>query len=104
MTQPYAAGSLLSTVDDLFTWYTAVMNDKVISNENRIKAHTSFKLNNGKPTGYGYGWFLGNIQGSPMIQHGGGIHGYLTALVAGGKSFCSCIFQLQSHAAAKYGD
>jgi CubicO group peptidase (beta-lactamase class C family) len=79
MTQPYAAGSLLSTVDDLFTWYTAVMNDKVISNENRIKAHTSFKLNNGKPTGYGFGWFLGNIQGSPMIQHGGGIHGYLTA-------------------------
>lgn len=79
MTQPYAAGSLLSTVDDLFTWYTAVMNDNVISNENRVKAHTSFKLNNGKPTGYGYGWFLGNIQGSPMIEHGGGIHGYLTA-------------------------
>ncbi|WP_372948350.1 serine hydrolase [Mariniphaga sp.] len=79
MTQPYAAGSLLSTVDDLFTWYTAVMNDKVISHENRLKAHSSFKLNNGKPTGYGYGWFLGNIQGSPMIEHGGGIHGYLTA-------------------------
>ncbi|MCA1760767.1 MAG: beta-lactamase family protein, partial [Bacteroidales bacterium] len=35
MTQPYAAGSLLSNVDDLFTWYTAVMNDKVISKENR---------------------------------------------------------------------
>jgi CubicO group peptidase (beta-lactamase class C family) len=79
MTQPYAAGSLLSTVDDIFTWYTAVMNDKVISQENRIKAHTSFKLNNGKPTGYGYGWFLGNIQNSPMIEHGGGINGYLTA-------------------------
>jgi CubicO group peptidase (beta-lactamase class C family) len=79
MTQPYAAGSLLSNVDDLFTWYTAVMNDKVISKENRVKAHTSFKLNNGKPTGYGYGWFLGNIQGSPMIEHGGGINGYLTA-------------------------
>jgi hypothetical protein len=55
------------------------MNDKVISKENRIKAHTSFKLNNGKPTGYGFGWFLGNIQGSPMIQHGGGIHGFSTA-------------------------
>jgi CubicO group peptidase (beta-lactamase class C family) len=79
MTQPYAAGSLLSTVDDLFTWYTSIMNDKVISKENLIKAHTSFKLNNGKPTGYGFGWSLGNIQGSPMIEHGGGIHGYLTA-------------------------
>ena len=79
MTQPYAAGSLLSTVDDLYTWYTAVMNDKVISRENRQKAHSSYKLNNGKPTGYGYGWSLGNIQNSPMIEHGGGINGYLTA-------------------------
>jgi CubicO group peptidase (beta-lactamase class C family) len=79
MTQPYAAGSLLSTVDDLFSWYTAVMNDKVISRENRLKAQSSNILNDGKPTGYGYGWFLGNIQGSPMIEHGGGINGYLTA-------------------------
>ncbi|TNF43573.1 MAG: serine hydrolase, partial [Bacteroidetes bacterium] len=81
MTQPYSAGSLMSNVDDLFKWYSAVMNDKVITKENRIKAHTSFKLNNGKPTGYGYGWALGNIQGSPMIQHGGGIHGFLTASI-----------------------
>jgi hypothetical protein len=36
-------------------------------------------LNNGKLTGYGFGWSLGNIQGSPMIEHGGGINGYLTA-------------------------
>lgn len=79
MTQPYASGSLLSTVDDLLKWYTDVMNDKVISKENRQKAHTSYKLNNSEPTGYGYGWFLGNIQGSPMIQHRGGINGYLTA-------------------------
>jgi CubicO group peptidase (beta-lactamase class C family) len=79
MSQPYAAGSLLSTVDDLFKWYSAVMNDKVISKENRMKAHSSYKLNNNKPTGYGYGWSLGNIQGSQMIEHGGGINGFLTA-------------------------
>lgn len=79
MTQPYAAGSLLSSVDDLFKWYTAVMNDKVISKENCLKAHSTYKLNNGKPTGYGFGWFLGNIQSSPMIEHGGGINGYLSA-------------------------
>ena len=79
MTQPYAAGSLLSTVGDLFRWYTAVMNDKVISRENREKAHTSYALNNGEPTGYGFGWALGNIHGSPMIEHGGGINGFLTS-------------------------
>ena len=79
MTVPYSAGSLLSNVDDLNTWYHAVMNDEVISRESRIKAHTTYKLNSGKPIGYGYGWALGNIQGSRMISHGGGINGYLTA-------------------------
>jgi len=38
-------------------------------------------LNNGEKTGYGYGWFIGNIQGSKMIQHGGGINGYLTSSI-----------------------
>lgn len=79
MTQPYAAGSLLSTVDDLYTWYKALMNYKVISEESLKKATTSNVLNNGSKTGYGFGWFLGNIQGSPRIEHGGGINGYLTA-------------------------
>jgi CubicO group peptidase (beta-lactamase class C family) len=79
MTQPYSAGSLLTNVDDLYIWYDAVMNNKVISKESLEKAHTSFQLNNGKLTGYGYGWVLGNIQGSPMISHGGGINGYLTS-------------------------
>ncbi len=79
MTQPYGAGSLLSTVDDLYTWYKAVMNHEVISESSLKKATTSYVLNNGRPTGYGYGWFLGNIQGSTNIYHGGGINGYLTA-------------------------
>jgi CubicO group peptidase (beta-lactamase class C family) len=79
MTLPYSAGSLLSTVDDLYTWYKAVMSNKVISESSLKKATTSYVLNNGKPTGYGYGWFLGNIQGSTNIYHGGGINGYLTA-------------------------
>jgi len=81
MTQPYSAGSLLSTVDDLQTWYTAVMNKEVISESSLEKATTSSVLNNGKLTGYGYGWFLGNIQESPCIYHGGGINGYLTASI-----------------------
>jgi len=79
MTQPYAAGSLLSTVDDLYTWYTAVMSKEVITEASLKQATTSYVLSNGKHTDYGYGWFIGNIQGSLNIQHGGGINGYLTA-------------------------
>ncbi len=78
MTQPYAAGSLLSTVDDLFTWYQAVMNYEVVSRESLEKAHTRSRLNNGQEIDYGYGWALQYIQQSPAIEHGGGINGYLT--------------------------
>ncbi|MEP1448043.1 MAG: serine hydrolase [Paraglaciecola sp.] len=81
MTQPYAAGSLLSTVDDVYAWYTAIMNDKVINKTSRKMAHQMGVLNSGEKIDYGFGWFIGNIQGSPMIEHGGGINGYLTASI-----------------------
>lgn len=77
----HGAGALISTVDDLKTWYYAVVNDKVISNKNRKKAHTSYKLNNGNPTGYGYGWAPGQVQGYRTIGHGGGNNGYLTSTI-----------------------
>ena len=81
MTQPYSAGALLSTVDDIYTWYRAVMEDRVISTTSRAEAHTAYKLNNGEETGYGYGWVIGNIEGRPTISHGGGINGFLTSSI-----------------------
>lgn len=78
MTLPYAAGSLLSTTDDLRIWHTAFMNDEVISAASRKAAHTSAKLNNGEETGYGFGWGLGDLKGSPRIGHSGGINGFLS--------------------------
>jgi len=81
MTLPYAAGSLISTVDDLYTWYQAVMNYEVVSKESLEKAHTPYILNNGEEIDYGYGWGLQYIQQSPTIEHGGGINGYLTSSI-----------------------
>ena len=78
MTLPYAAGSLLSTTDDLRIWHNAFMSDKVISAESRKAAHTSTKLLDGKETGYGYGWDVGEFKGSPRIGHSGGINGFLS--------------------------
>ena len=78
MTQPYSAGSIQSTVEDLFTWHQAVHAYKLVKKESLDKAFTKYKLTNGKETAYGYGWGLGEIQGSPTIAHGGGINGYLT--------------------------
>ncbi len=80
MTQPYAAGSLLSSVEDLSTWTRALHGGNVIKPESLKKACSPYILPNGANTHYGYGLQMGNILGSPTIEHGGGIHGFLSDL------------------------
>jgi CubicO group peptidase (beta-lactamase class C family)/uncharacterized protein YneR len=81
MLLPYAAGSIMSTVDDLYKWNRAVHSYRLIKKETLEMAHTPYRLTDGKSTSYGYGWFLSHLQGSPTIEHGGGINGYLTSSV-----------------------
>lgn len=78
ISQAYAAGGLFSTVDDLAKWYSAVSSNQVVSEASFNKAITPAVLNNGDITDYAYGWHVGNIQGSPMITHGGNMDGYAT--------------------------
>jgi CubicO group peptidase (beta-lactamase class C family) len=78
MTQPYAAGAILSTVEDLFKWQQALQTYKLVKKETLQKAFTRYKLANGKETSYGYGWRFGFIQESPSIWHGGLINGFMT--------------------------
>ncbi len=76
MTLPYAAGSLMSTVEDLHKWQNAINTNVLVKAETIEKAFQNTKLNNGKPTYYGYGWSVNEVNGSPSIEHGGGIFGY----------------------------
>ncbi len=78
MTQPYAAGSIQSTIDDLFKWHQAVHSYKLIKKESLDKALTRYKLSDSKETNYGYGWRLGNVYESPTTWHGGLISGSIT--------------------------
>jgi len=78
MTQPYAAGSLTSTVDDLAKWDAAVSAGKLLKAEHWKRAFTSYKLKSGQDTNYGYGWGIGQFESQAMISHGGGIPGFST--------------------------
>jgi CubicO group peptidase (beta-lactamase class C family) len=78
MTQPYAAGAIQSTVEDLFKWQQAVHSGKLLKKESLEKALTRYKLTDGSTTSYGYGWRLGNLYESPTIWHGGLINGFIT--------------------------
>ncbi|MCS0592296.1 serine hydrolase [Massilia norwichensis] len=76
MTQPYAAGSLVSTVDDLARWDAAVSSGKLLQAGSWQRAFTPYTLSTGSSTGYGYGWETGTLRGAQMIGHGGGIPGF----------------------------
>ncbi|HEV8631500.1 MAG TPA: serine hydrolase [Thermoanaerobaculia bacterium] len=78
MTQPYAAGSLLSTVDDLARWNEALLAGKAVSPELLRRAWASYHLADGSSSGYGYGWSVGELLGHPTVEHGGGINGFST--------------------------
>ena len=76
MTIPYAAGSIMSTTEDLLKWQNAITTNTLISESSLIKATNGSKLNNGEDIPYGYGWIKGNIRGSKTYEHSGGIFGY----------------------------
>uniref|UniRef100_UPI004049A191 serine hydrolase n=2 Tax=Gelidibacter sp. TaxID=2018083 RepID=UPI004049A191 len=78
MTLPYAAGSLMSTTDDLLKWQNALNNHTLITKASYEKAIHGSTLNNGEHISYGYGLGEDQVNGSPSIQHGGGIFGYTT--------------------------
>ena len=81
MTIPYAAGSLFSTVEDLFLWDQALYGEKILSAKSK---EVMFKpnLNN-----YGYGFVMTKVtlgpnkMEVPVVQHNGGINGFSTTIV-----------------------
>lgn len=78
MTQPYAAGALASTVDDLAIWDSAFYTEQLLKQETLQPAFTSHRLADGTSTAYGYGWVIGDYEGHRLIEHGGSIPGFRT--------------------------
>jgi CubicO group peptidase (beta-lactamase class C family) len=78
MSLPYAAGSLYSTVEDMYKWDQALYTDKLLSNDLKQKLFTPALEH------YAYGWTITTIaEGEPgvgqtQIGHGGGINGFNT--------------------------
>jgi CubicO group peptidase (beta-lactamase class C family) len=75
MSWPHAAGSLYSTIDDLAKWDQALVAGKLIGSDSYKAMYTPGKGN------YGYGWMIRELDGHKEIGHGGGIHGFMTAIV-----------------------
>ncbi len=81
MTQPYSAGSLASTVDDLARWDASLYAESILKRSSLEGAWTPYVLKSGKATGYGYGWAVSTLRGRRAVDHGGGIFGFSTYAV-----------------------
>jgi len=79
MSLPYAAGSLMSTVDDMFLWSKAIHHNTLISEKSKQLAFTNNTLNDRKHINYGYGWGINELVGVNTIEHTGGIFGFTTS-------------------------
>ncbi len=80
MSIPYAAGSLYSTVEDLYLWDQALYGEKVLPATAKVKMFTPGLEN------YAYGWVVQKRPIGPgkaerlAISHGGGINGFNTVI------------------------
>ncbi len=81
MTHPHAAGSIMSSVEDLYIWNQAIKSNKLISSESFTKAITPTVLRDGSKIDYGYGWSLSQISGSKTYEHSGGIFGFISNVI-----------------------
>lgn len=71
----YAAGSIYSTVADMYKWAEAISGNQILS-ANTWKMAFTPKMN-----GYGYGWMTGQFAGHPYVRHSGGYPGYMSEFV-----------------------
>lgn len=80
MRQPYAAGSLCSTVTDLVKWTRSLSGGAVVRPDSYEQMTTPGTLNDGSPMTYGFGLQIGEFEEHARVAHGGGINGFVTAM------------------------
>ena len=68
----FAAGAIYTTVGDLYKWDRALLSGKILSQASQQKAYTPHLAN------YGYGWMIHVGDGKKVVEHGGGITGFVS--------------------------
>jgi CubicO group peptidase (beta-lactamase class C family) len=68
----FAAGAIYTTVGDLYKWDRALLAGKILRQASQQKAYTPHLAN------YGYGWMIHVVDGKKVVEHGGGITGFVS--------------------------
>jgi len=80
LTDVFAAGAIVSNIDDLTKWNAALDRDAILNAPTKEQMWTPMKLNNGKATKYGFGWFIESVEGHRNIGHGGATSGFSASI------------------------
>jgi CubicO group peptidase (beta-lactamase class C family) len=68
----FAAGAIYTTLGDLYKWDRALYTGNIISPASLQKAFTPHLAK------YGYGWTIDSVHGKRVVEHGGGIPGFVS--------------------------
>lgn len=74
----YAAGAIVSTLDDLSQWHQALLNGQVISAASYQLMTSKAKVRSGESVNYGQGFHIYPIASLVAYSHEGQVPGYLT--------------------------
>lgn len=96
---PFSSGALMSTVNDMLLWQTALSKNLLLNVKTTKKLFTNYTLTNGETISYGYGWHLRVINGTASREHGGSVFGFKSMgvyipekdIYVIGLSNCDCI-------------
>jgi CubicO group peptidase (beta-lactamase class C family) len=84
MSRAGGAGSLYSTIDDLYLWNEALFSGKVVPDASFKEATTPALIGDEKgpkEEGYGYGLAIGSLRGQRLVGHDGGLQGFQSSLI-----------------------
>jgi D-alanyl-D-alanine carboxypeptidase len=80
LTDIFAAGAIVSTVEDLAKWDAALNGESLLNAGSKEQMWTLSELNSGKPTKYGFGWYVDTYEGRRNIGHGGSTSGFSASI------------------------
>lgn len=73
----YGPGAIISTSNDLYKWFTALNENKILPKEEKEKLFQKYTESFDEGTFYGYGWYVEKLKdGKTLIFHGGDNQGY----------------------------
>jgi CubicO group peptidase (beta-lactamase class C family) len=74
-------GGMCATVEDIADFGIHVQFGQLVKQETVAQMFTARKTRDGKPTPYGLGWYILDVAGEKLVEHGGAQPGFRTLLL-----------------------